>query len=32
LPSTGVARSIQILVAPENLPILDWLKINQSLS
>src|SRR4030081_129554 len=26
----GVARSIQILVAPENLPILDWLKINQS--
>jgi DNA-binding MarR family transcriptional regulator len=28
----GVARSIQILVAPENLPILDWLKINQSLS
>ena len=26
----GVARSIQILVAPENLPILDWLKTNQS--
>jgi DNA-binding MarR family transcriptional regulator len=26
----GVARSIQILVAPEHLPILDWLKINQS--
>src|ERR1700678_3360966 len=26
----GVARSIQILVAPEDLPILDWLKINQS--
>jgi DNA-binding MarR family transcriptional regulator len=26
----GVARSIQILVAPERLPILDWLKINQS--
>jgi DNA-binding MarR family transcriptional regulator len=26
----GVARSIQILVAPEELPILDWLKINQS--
>ena len=24
------ARSIQILVAPEELPILDWLKINQS--
>ena len=28
----GVARSIQILVAPEDLPILDWLKINQSKS
>ena len=27
---SGVARSIQILVAPEHLPILDWLKINQS--
>ena len=27
---TGVARSIQILVAPEDIPILDWLKINQS--
>ena len=26
----GLARSIQILVAPEDLPILDWLKINQS--
>jgi DNA-binding MarR family transcriptional regulator len=26
----GVARSIQILVAPRNLPILNWLKINQS--
>src|SRR3981081_4344895 len=26
----GVARSIQIPLAPENLPILDWLKINQS--
>jgi DNA-binding MarR family transcriptional regulator len=26
----GVARSIQILVAPEDLPILDWLKINPS--
>jgi DNA-binding MarR family transcriptional regulator len=26
----GVARSIQILVAPEHLPILDWLQINQS--
>src|SRR6266566_5467091 len=26
----GVPRSIQILVAPEDLPILDWLKINQS--
>ena len=26
----GVARSIQILVAPEDLPILNWLKINQS--
>jgi DNA-binding MarR family transcriptional regulator len=26
----GVARSIQVLVAPEDLPILDWLKINQS--
>jgi DNA-binding MarR family transcriptional regulator len=25
-----VARSIQILVAPEDIPILDWLKINQS--
>src|ERR1700683_1660514 len=27
---SGVARSIQILVAPEHLPILNWLKINQS--
>ena len=26
----GVARSIQILVPPEDLPILDWLGINQS--
>src|ERR1700737_2562766 len=26
----GVARSIQILVAPEDLPILNWLKINPS--
>ena len=26
----GVTRSIQILVAPEDLPILHWLKINQS--
>ena len=26
----GVARSIQFLVAPEDLPILNWLKINQS--
>ncbi len=26
----GVARSIQILVAPEGLPILNWLGINQS--
>ena len=26
----GVARSIQVLVAPKDLPILDWLKINQS--
>src|SRR5258708_7128886 len=26
----GVARSIQILVAPKELPILDWLGINQS--
>jgi DNA-binding MarR family transcriptional regulator len=24
----GVARSIQIMVAPEDLPILDWLKLN----
>ena len=26
----GVARSIELLVAPEDLPILAWLKINQS--
>jgi hypothetical protein len=26
----GVARSIQILVAPKHIPILDWLKIDQS--
>ena len=26
----GVARSIQILVAPRNLPLLNWLGINQS--
>jgi DNA-binding MarR family transcriptional regulator len=26
----GVARSIQVLVAPKDLPILDWLNINQS--
>src|SRR5258708_453797 len=26
----GVARSIQILVTPEDLPILNWLGINQS--
>src|ERR1700737_2640061 len=26
----GVSRSIQILVAPEDLPILNWLNINQS--
>lgn len=26
----GVARSINILVPPEDLPILDWLQINQS--
>jgi DNA-binding MarR family transcriptional regulator len=26
----GVPRSIQILVALEDIPILDWLKINQS--
>ena len=28
----GVARSIQILVAPQDLPILDWLQINPSKS
>jgi DNA-binding MarR family transcriptional regulator len=26
----GVARSINILVPPEDLPILDWLQINRS--
>jgi len=26
----GVARSIQILVVPKDLPILDWLEIDQS--
>ena len=26
----GVARSIELLVPPEQLPILKWLKINQS--
>ena len=26
----GVARSIEILVATKDIPILDWLKINQS--
>jgi DNA-binding MarR family transcriptional regulator len=25
----GVARSIEILVAPQDIPILDWLKIDQ---
>ena len=28
----GVARSIQLLVAPEDLPILKWLEINRSKS
>jgi DNA-binding MarR family transcriptional regulator len=28
----GVARSIQLLVAPQDLPILKWLQINQSKS
>jgi DNA-binding MarR family transcriptional regulator len=28
----GVARSIELLVAPEDLPILQWLEINQSKS
>ena len=28
----GVPRSIELIVAPENLPILNWLKINQSKS
>ena len=31
-PSTGRPRSIELLVAPENLPILKWLKINPSKS
>ncbi len=26
----GVARSIEILVAPQDIPILDWLEIDQS--
>jgi len=26
----GVPRSIEILVAPQHIPILDWLKINPS--
>jgi len=26
----GVPRSVQILVAPKDLPILNWLKINKS--
>ena len=26
----GVARSIELLVAPQDLPILEWLKINPS--
>ncbi|MGA7754630.1 MAG: hypothetical protein WCB05_17485, partial [Candidatus Sulfotelmatobacter sp.] len=26
----GVARSIEILVAPQDIPILDWLRINPS--
>jgi DNA-binding MarR family transcriptional regulator len=26
----GVALSIQVMVPPQDLPILDWLKINQS--
>ncbi len=26
----GIPRSIEILVAPEQIPILDWLKINRS--
>ena len=28
----GVPRSIELLVAPENLPILNWLEINTSKS
>jgi DNA-binding MarR family transcriptional regulator len=28
----GVARSIELLVAPQDLPILKWLEINQSKS
>jgi len=27
---SGVARSIEILVAPKDIPILDWLNINPS--
>jgi repressor LexA len=27
---TGVARSITVLVPPQDLPILDWLRINSS--
>ena len=26
----GIARSIQILLAPKDLPVLNWLEINQS--
>ena len=26
----GVARSIEILVSPQDIPILDWLEIHQS--
>ena len=26
----GVARSIEILIAPQDIPILDWLRINPS--
>jgi Mn-dependent DtxR family transcriptional regulator len=29
---SGVARTIELLVAPENLPILKWLNINPSKS
>ena len=27
---SGAARSIEILVAPQDIPILDWLEIHQS--